>query len=238
MSLNELLADKTIVLSHDATVFSRLSALKSSTSPVLVAISGESAAGKTTFLNALGGLFKKASFIDADHYFNDISVEIQQKGGFSNLVNAGYESDAPTSFQLDCLRQDLSRLKEGHSIKIPFYDMKTGASIKEAQDIHLAPLIFVAGICTLYETVHDLFDLKMYLQADPLEQRDRYFSRAKERGQTNPYEVYHQFIRVSQMAEKYIVPTKQHADIIVKGRLPRPVLKKSFVNIIKELTRE
>lgn len=236
MSLNELLADETIILSHSVTIFSRLSALKSSAGPILVAISGESAAGKTTFLNALAHVFKQAAFIDADHYFNDISSEIKEKGGFLNLVRAGYESDAPASFQLDCLHRDLCRLKQGQAVKIPFYDMKTGTSINEAQEINPAPLVFVAGICTLYEGVRELFDLKMYLQADPLEQRIRYFQRASQRGQCQSMpELWGQFGRVCEMAKKYIVPTKQYADIVVKGRLPKAVLKRCFVDVARGL---
>lgn len=237
MSLLHVLSDETIVLSAQPSISNRLKQLSSSVSPVLIAVSGESAAGKTTFLKNIGSIFKEATFIDADHYFNDISKEIQQVGGFSNLVNSGYESDAPDSFQLNQLATDLEQLKKNQTVKIPFYEMKTGESIPQAQQIQSAPVIFVAGICTLYEPVHELFDFKIYLQANPLEQRTRYFSRAAERGQNNVQEVYNQFVRVSQMAQRYVVPTKSQADVVLKGRLPQSVLKHIVVSALREIKR-
>lgn len=239
MSLNELLLDETIVLSAKPNVSNRIKHLSSSVSPILVAISGESAAGKTTFLNTLSGIFKNASFVDTDHYFNDISKAIKEKEGFAGLVNSGYESDAPTSFQLDKLCVDLSRLKQGLSIRTPHYDMASGKSIPDKHSIHSAPIVFAAGICTLYQPVSELFDFKIYLQPDKLEQRLRYFRRAAERGQCkNIYELYGQFYRVCQMAEKYIVPTKSEADIVLKGRLPKPILKRKMLDFVRGISKE
>ncbi len=202
--------------------------------PVLIAISGESAAGKTTFINTLKRILKSATFIDADNYFNDLSQEIQQAGSFANLVEQGFESDAPTSFQLKQLEQDLRTLKSNKSVWIPLYDMKTGKSFSDAQFIQPSTFIFVAGICTLYRPVSDLFDFKIYLQADEKLRFERYMKRATERGQTQS-EAQRQYAYISKMAQKYILPQQKQADIIVKGRLPKHYLQQLFIQTIRSI---
>lgn len=202
--------------------------------PVLIAISGESAAGKTTFINTLKRVLKSASFIDADNYFVDFSKKIQKAGSFANLVEEGFESDAPSSFQLQQMEQDLKTLKENKSVSIPLYDMKTGKSIPQAQHIQPATFIFVAGICTLYKPVSDLFDFKIYLQADEKLRFERYMKRAGERGQTAS-EAQRQYAYISKMAQKYILPQQQQADIIVKGRLPKHYLQQLFIQTIRSI---
>ncbi len=232
-------SDETFVLSADSLLLKKaIDGLKNTatTRPVLIAISGESAAGKTTFLNTLKRILKSSTFIDADNYFIDMSEQIRKAGSFTNLVKQGFESEAPSSFQLDTMAFDLTALKSGKNIKIPYYRMQDGVSIPQAISIQSTPFIFVGGICTLFQPVCPLFDFKIYLEANEQLRYKRYLARASERGQT-PQQALEQYAVIQQKAKKYIVPTKKQADIIVKGRLSKHTLTRLFINMIRQNTK-
>jgi uridine kinase len=230
-------SDETFVLSaHSSIIQKAFENLKQTAQkrPVLIAISGESASGKTTFLNTLKRILKGSVFIDADNYFIDLSEQIKRHGSFCNLLKSGFESDAPSSFMLDTLYDDLAKLRSNREVYIPRYQMNGGYSIPKDTKVSPAPFIFTCGICTLYKPVVDLFDFKIYLQADKELQYKRYLARAHERGQTE-VQAANQFKIVSDMAQKYIIPTKQEADIVVKGRLPNHTLKRLFIDTIRQM---
>lgn len=231
--------DKTFVLSAQSTLvknaFQALATM-SKQRPVFIAISGESASGKTTFLKTLQNILKNYSFIDADNYFKDLSKEIQKAGSFANLVDAGYKSDAPECFMLDRLDADLKALRQGQSVLIPHYDMKTGVSTLNATRVNPTPFIFVGGICSLYDKVVSNFDFRIYLQADEKLRLQRYMDRAHERGQSQ-VDAWRLYGLVQKMAEEYVIPTRAKADIVVRGRMTQRHLQKVFINTIREMTR-
>ena len=231
-------SDETFVLSIDSQLLKKaINGLKNTAQihPVLIAVSGESAAGKTTFLNTLKRILKSSTFIDADNYFIDMSNKIRSAGSFTNLVKQGFESEAPSSFQLDTMAHDLMALKNGKDVKIPLYRMTDGVSIPQAIQVQPSRFIFVGGICTLFHPVCDLFDFKIYLEADERLRYNRYLARASERGQTIE-QASEQYNVIQQKAKKYIVPTKEQADIVVKGRLPKHTLTKLFIDMVRQNT--
>ena len=73
-------SDETFVLSANSSLLQKaFDNLKQTAKkrPVLIAISGESASGKTTFLNTLKRILKSSVFIDADNYFIDLFQQIK-----------------------------------------------------------------------------------------------------------------------------------------------------------------
>lgn len=181
----------------------------------LIALCGESAAGKTTLINRLIEKNKNISVISADHYYKDISDLIERFGSFTCLVESGYDAESASAFQMLRLVRDIKTLKQGHGIWMPFYDMTNGRSVPEAKWFEPQKTVIIEGICTFYEPIRDLFDFKIYLQADKERQKRRYFERAIERGQ-NPDEVKKQFKLVCQAALKNIIPNQKYADLVVK----------------------
>lgn len=188
---------------------------KNKRSVVLIALCGESAAGKTTLLNRLKAKNNNISVISADNYYKDISDLIERYGSFTHLVESGYDSESASAFEMSRLITDLKTLKKGDGIWMPFYDMSTGKSIPHARWFQPQEIVIVEGICTFYEPIRDLFDLKIYLQADKERQKRRYFERAVERGQ-NPNEIQRQFEMVCLAAQKNIIPNQKYADLVVK----------------------
>lgn len=201
---------------------------------ITLAISGESASGKSTFVESIQDYISFLqefsednilTIISGDNYFNDISKEIKQYGSFNALIDSGYNPDAPESFQLDLMRKDIANLKNGIDVKIPQYKVNgTGISVPNAIEKKSADINIVEGICVLYDKVHDLFDIKIYIDVDEDIRKERYISRAQQRNQSLE-EVKEQWEIVNKSAIKYIRPTKKHADIVINGSIDIKQLK-------------
>ena len=219
MNLIDAILTQANVLQAKYAVKQKLTYLIQKQDVVLVALCGESAAGKTTLLRALKAQIPELSVINADNYFCDISDKVKKFGSFTKLVESGYQTESAENFQMELLRQDLKKLKEGKVIQTPCYDMKKGASRAKAIICKPAKIVFVESICTLYPQVRDLFDFKIYLSVDKNVQWARYQERAAERGQ-NPQEIAKQFEIISQAAEKYIKPYKAYVDLVIERKIP------------------
>ena len=95
------------------------------------------------------------------------------------------------------------------------YDMKTGESKPEQILYKPSKLVFAEGICTFYDEIRDMFDVKVYLTVDKEVQKERYFKRVLERGHRLE-DMEQQFKRVSESAEKYIRIHQKYADLVME----------------------
>ena len=189
---------------------------------LLIGITGESACGKSTICKEIKHVIEELSMpvsvLSTDNYFNDISELIKKYGTFDNLRDNGYDVDAPTSFQLDILEQDLKLLSEGENVLIPMYlPNGTGVSVPHAREIVSQKIIVVEGIATMYEQVKDLFDIKIYVETDNSIRKDRFISRAKnERNQSLENALKH-WDYIMQAGEKYVRPFRNESDFVLNG---------------------
>ncbi len=217
MNLLNALQQYTTVLWGGDTFDKKLSQLMAEKQTVLIALCGETAAGKTTLLNQLKNSVSPLAIVNADHYFCDISKKIREYGSFTKLVENGYQTESPDNFQLDVLARDLKKLNRGESILAPKYSMLDGSSTPTQTPYTPKKITIVEGICTFYEPVRDLFDAKIYLTVDPSVQYNRYLKRAAERGQRHS-EIDEQYRIICAAAARYIQPNKAHADLIIKSK--------------------
>lgn len=222
----EFNAENSLVKSIKPNFFERLNSLLALSRPVIIAISGESASGKTTFLKLLREQTSRLqerqenlimSAIKGDNYFKDISHLIKKYHGFDELLATGYNPDSPRCFQLDLMRKDLTELMLRKSIYIPRYEVNgTGVSIPNSLLIQPAEVIVVEGMCSLYDDIHDIFDMKIFIDVDEKTQRERYFDRCEKRNQSLE-DAKKQLEIVTESAKKYIRPTKKYADLVING---------------------
>lgn len=188
---------------------------------LLIGITGESACGKSTICNQIKNTIKNfglpVSIISTDNYFKDISDLINQFGNFDNLRDSGYDIDSPESFQLELFKKDLEAISQGTDIKCPQYLTNgTGVSVKDAIPIQSQKIIVVEGIAAMYKDAKDLFDIKIYVEADCEGRKERFFQRATERNQDEENAQKHwDYIQVA--SEKYIKPFKNEADMVLSG---------------------
>lgn len=189
---------------------------------MMIGITGESASGKSTICheikNVIGQLSMPVAILSTDNYFNDISELINQYGTFDNLRDNGYDVDAPSSFQLDTLKNDLENLAAGLDIKAPMYlPNGTGVSVPQALEIKAQKFIVVEGIATMYENVKDIFDIKIYVETENNLRKNRFISRAvKERNQSIDNAMKH-WNYITSAGEKYVKPFRKEADIVLNG---------------------
>ncbi len=187
----------------------------------LIGVTGESASGKTTICkqvkNTSIALDFPLEFLSIDNYFNDISDLIKKYGNFDALRDNGYDVDSPESFQLDLLKEDLTKLSQGENILAPQYLINgTGISVPKSIPISSEKFILVEGMAAMYKDIKDLFDVKIYIDIDPKIQKKWFMERAAKRNQSEENAIKH-FEYVNNAAEKYIRPSKHEADIIING---------------------
>lgn len=188
---------------------------------ILIGVTGESASGKTTICKVL----KKTSlelefpleYLSIDNYFNDISELIKKYGTFDSLRDNGYDVDSPESFQLELLKEHLTKLSIGENVRAPQYLINgTGISVKEAIPINSEKIIVVEGMAAMYGDIKDLFDVKVYVDINPKIQKKWFMERAAKRNQDSDNALKHwEYVRIA--ADKYIRPSKSEADIVING---------------------
>ncbi len=181
--------------------------------PCLVAVAGESGAGKTTLTSQIQHYLPGATFFSTDNYFKDFSQDIKIHGSFDALLAAGYDIQAPFSIHLDLLAEDLKALKEGHDVLIPEH-LLDGSGITTLKKIPVSSsdIIFVDGFCTLYESVRELFDFVIFLEPNP--EKEYTLNMLMQRQMTHEQALkVSKILKVSSMT--YIEPTKQYADVVL-----------------------
>lgn len=188
---------------------------------ILVGICGESASGKTTICNRIKHTTEKLNMpvqiISSDNYFNDISELINIHGSFDKLLENGYDVDAPENFLLDQLKEDLIELSQGNTIRIPQYLINgSGINIPKAIEIESNKVVVVEGMASMYGDVHEIFDVKIYVDIDEKTQKEWFLYRAKTRNQ-DEQNALKQLQYVRGAAKKYIIPQRAKADIIING---------------------
>ena len=203
---------------------------------IIIGLSGESASGKSTLRRTLEETAKELGFsletIEADNYFNDISSLIEKYGSFGGVIDSGYDVDSSSNFNLEQLHDDLQSLSNGNDVKIPLYKADgTGKSYPNKIPKQAKKIILVEGIATMYHPVRSILDAEIYVDIVPKVQEQRYVIRAQtERNQTAE-EAINQLAYVREAAEKYILPKKDEAEIIVDGAVSKDNYKEKFIDL-------
>lgn len=188
---------------------------------ILIGITGESACGKSTICcqikNTIKCLKLPVTIMSTDNYFNDISELIKKYGDFDNLRDNGYDVDSPESFQLELLKKDLEALSQGENIKMPEYLLNgTGVSVPNSIPMQSEKIIVVEGMSTMYKDVKDIFDIKVYIEVDKEERKNRFLNRACLRNQNEQNAQKHwDYVKIA--GQKYVQPAKNDVDMIISG---------------------
>ena len=188
---------------------------------ILIALSGESASGKSTICKQITKCIEELNLpitiLTADNYFNDISELIKKHGNFDLLRDAGYDVDAPDNFYLDLLREDVLKLQKGVDILAPEYLVNgTGISKPNSIPVKSQKIIIVEGMCSVYDKVQDIFDIKIYIDLNEEERKRRFLNRATSRNQDHENALKH-WDYIQKAGKKYIQPAKEKCEIVING---------------------
>lgn len=188
---------------------------------ILISITGESASGKSTICNKILQCIRNnnlpISIINTDNYFNDISALIKRYGSFDELLKSGYDVDSPHNFQLELLKRDMEKLSCGQDVLSPQYLVNgTGICVPNSIKIKSHKIIIAEGMAATYKEVHDMFDIKVYVDLDNRIRKKRFLERARFRNQDHQ-NALKQWDYVCSAGKKYVIPTKNNCDITANG---------------------
>ena len=202
----------------------------------LIGITGESASGKTVFVdNTTKACVKNKNegiytVIRCDDYYKDTSKELKEAGSYEELFKTGFSFDTPDAINLDLMKQHLLELKQGNEVVSPRYDFVTCESKSDGDKKKPAKVVLTEGLYVLNEGIRDIMDVKVYVFT-PLEVlKDRWYKRAALRGKTGAAADL-QFQDVNRTAQQYIRPTYQIADAVING-----LVSQEYQEYIQQIT--
>jgi uridine kinase len=188
----------------------------------LVGIAGESASGKTTFVdNTVKACLKDHiegvyTVISCDDYFHDTSKELKDAGSYENLFKTGFSFDTPKALNLALMKNQLIDLKRGSSVVAPRYDFVTCESFMDGEVKKPAQVVLNEGLYVLNEELRDIMDVKVYIFTPFEVIKNRWYRRAESRGKTGAAADM-QFKDVNKTAQEHIRPAMNTADVILNG---------------------
>lgn len=200
----------------------------------LIGIAGESASGKTTFVqNAIRSCIAEErtdlyTIVCCDDYYHDWSKELKDAGSYEAFFARGYSFDTPKAINLDLMKEHLISLKNGSAVRSPDYNFTTCESFEHGVLKKPAPIIVNEGLYVLNEGIRDIMDIKVYVFTPFDVIKDRWYRRAESRGKTG-HAADIQFENVNTTAQTYIRPAMESADIVMNG-----VVSSSYIQEMTE----
>ena len=134
----------------------------------LIGITGESASGKTVFVdNTIKACVKDKkegiyTVIRCDDYYKDTSKELREAGSYEELFKTGFSFDTPDAINLSLMQEHLVELKEGMTIKSPRYNFVTCESNPDGDEKKPAKVILTEGLYVLNERYNGRKSLCIY----------------------------------------------------------------------------
>lgn len=207
----------------------------------LIGITGESASGKTVFVdNTVQACIKDNksgiyTVIRQDDYYKDTSKELQEAGSYEELFKTGFSFDTPDVINLQLMKEHLLSLKAGNEVTSPHYDFKTCVSDAKGELKKPAKIILADGLYVLNEGIRDIMDVKVYVFTPLNVIKDRWYKRAASRGKTG-VAADMQYEDVNRTAQKYIRPNYETADCIINGMVTQEYIQKITEKILTRLS--
>ncbi|MBM3760237.1 MAG: uridine kinase [Acidobacteria bacterium] len=197
--------------------------------PFLVGIAGASCSGKTELARGLARYLRDDALPFAlDHYYID-------RSHIPEPERSSFNFDHPQALDEKLLIKDIESLKLGLAIEQPIYSFVTHSRLPETEPVSPRPVIIIEGLFSLFwPQLRDLLDLKVYVETPDEECFARRLRRdVMERGRS-PESIEEQYsTTVRPMAEAYVRPTSQFADLTVSGNVPLDSSIRAVLNAIE-----
>ena len=178
---------------------------------LVIGIAGGTGSGKTTLMkNIIGAYGEQVTVLSHDNYYrrrDELTYEQRC------LINY----DEPDALETDLMAVHLDELRSGRAIDCPVYDFTQHNRSDETVRIEPKPVIIVEGILIFEnQPLRDLMDIKIFVDTDADVRLCRRIKRdVNKRGRTLESVLTQYQTTVKPMHEKYVEPSKKHADIVV-----------------------
>ncbi len=178
---------------------------------LVIGIAGGSGSGKTTLMNNIIKQFGDCvTVLSHDNYYkrhDDLPYEQRCKLNY----------DEPDAFDTSLMVYQLDQLRHGVAIDCPVYDFTIHNRSNETIRVEPARVIIVEGILIFEnEALRDLMDIKIFVDTDADTRLCRRIHRdVNKRGRTLESVLSQYQETVKPMHEKFVEPSKKHANIVV-----------------------
>ena len=178
---------------------------------LVIGIAGGTGSGKTTLMDNLMQRFgDQVTVLSHDNYYrrrDDMTMEERSKVNY----------DEPAALETDLMVKHLEQLRQGESIECPVYDFAQHNRSNKTTTIVPKRVIIVEGILIFEnEALRDLMDIRIFVDTDADVRLGRRILRdVEERGRTLQSVLEQYETTVKPMHEKYVEPSKKHANLVV-----------------------
>ena len=178
---------------------------------LVIGIAGGTGSGKTTLMDNLVQRFgDQVTVLSHDNYYrrrDDMTMEQRQQVNY----------DEPAALETDLMVRHLDQLRRGEAIECPVYDFTQHNRSDKTITIVPKRVIIVEGILIFEnEALRDLMDIRIFVDTDADVRLGRRILRdVEERGRTLQSVLEQYQNTVKPMHEKYVEPSKKHANLVV-----------------------
>ena len=178
---------------------------------LVIGIAGGTGSGKTTLMDNLVKRFgDDVTVLSHDNYYrrrDDMTMEQRQQVNY----------DEPAALETDLMVKHLDQLRRGETIECPVYDFTQHNRSDKTITIVPKRVIIVEGILIFEnEALRDLMDIRIFVDTDADVRLGRRILRdVEERGRTLQSVLEQYQTTVKPMHEKYVEPSKKHANLVV-----------------------
>lgn len=184
--------------------------------PIVVGIAGGTASGKTTAARALReALRERAVLIHHDSYYRSLPP---------GHDSGGWNFDHPDALETELLVDHVDRWSRGEGVDVPVYDFARHRRAEPAawERVPACPVVIVEGILVLaHPELRQRMHHKVYVDTpDDVRLARRIQRDLRERGR-EVHDVLEQYMAtVRPMHEAWVVPSRDHADLVLSGLDP------------------
>ena len=180
---------------------------------LIIGISGGTGSGKTRFTKELIERCDANSIvcISQDSYYKDLSHI-----SYEERCNVNF--DSPNAIDFDELNNDIQSLMSDKNTTIPVYSFQRHKRLDETLRVDPKPIIIIEGIFAYHDQrIRNLINYKVYVDTPADIRILRRAKRDINKRDRTIESIFSQYINtVKPMHEKFIEPTINYADIIVK----------------------
>ncbi|MBF0287502.1 MAG: uridine kinase [SAR324 cluster bacterium] len=173
----------------------------------IIGIAGGTKTGKSLFANHLAQFLPSASILSLDNYFLDkpARIPIEQHNFY-----------IPTAFDFKSFHIALEDLRKELPVQMPNYDQTKGKRLSTVKVVPKKYLIIEGLYSLMHASIRSLMSYSFYLESPPDVVLSR-FIRGNLQKWNYPleYSIQQYFTFVRPAFYNYVVPTRQHAHLVV-----------------------